>query len=179
MTQDQYFPHVNPKEFDTQLAAVWFAANYYYKESYLRGGETTGVLFKRPNGKHSFTVRQEGGFKSAAVKWSDVPKNQGFEITGAWHTHIPGSRFCQLNSVGAGIACVAFTLTDSLLGEFRTFSPEDRTDVADRATRVLGRPIPFYLLTADMIKRYTPGQPDKTWRKAIPSKMEGLWLEKF
>ena len=179
MSEEIYFPHVNPKEFDTELAAVWYAANYYYKESYLRGGETTGVLFQKPNTKFSFTVRQEGGFHSSAVKWSDVPKNQGFEITAAWHTHVPGTRACQLNGIGAGIACLLFTLTDSVFGEFRSFSPEDRVNVADHATKVLERPVSFYLITADMIKRYTPGKPEKTWKKDIPSRMKGIWRESF
>ena len=172
------FPHVYPGEFDTELAAVWFAANFYYKESYMRGGETTGVLFKKPNDKYSFTFRMDGGFGTSLVRWSDVPKNQGFVITAAWHTHVPGTRACQIKDggMGAAIACLAFTLTDTILRENESFSGKDRK-LADDATKITRRNIAFYLITADLIKRYTPGKPEKSWKKDIPSKMAGIWRE--
>ena len=178
MSDEIYFPHVNPKEFDTELAAVWYAANYYYKESYLRGGETTGVLFKKPNGKYSFTVRQDGGYLTSLVRWRDVPKGQGFVITAAWHTHIPGSRVCQAKGdpVAVGLACIFFSLGDKLIEEFRSFSDKDRI-LANKKSDETGRDISFYLITADMIKRYTPGIPEKRWNKDIPSRMIGIWQE--
>jgi len=62
--------------------------------------------------------------------------------------------------------------------EFRSFSSDD-TGLAKDATRITHRKISFYLITADMIKRYTPGEQDKMWRKAVPSKMVGIWHENF
>jgi hypothetical protein len=178
MSNGTMSPHVNPKEFDTELAAVWYAASYYYKESYVRGGETTGVLFKKPNGKYGFTVRMDGGFHTSRIRWSDVPNKQRCEITAAWHTHVPGTRACQIHGAGAAIACLLFSLTDGMLQEFRSFSREDR-GVADWASDQTGRDISFYLITADMIKRYRPGKPDKMWKKDIPSRMGGIWQESF
>lgn len=176
MSDALMFPHVHPREFDTELEAVWFSANYYYKESYVRGGESTGVVFWDPaREKFRTTFRLDGSWRSAAVRWRDVPKGHGFVITSAWHTHVPGTRFCQIKDNGAALAaCLAFSLTDGLLREFESFSGEDRT-LANDATRKTGRTISFYLITATLIKRFTPGKPDKTWNKEIPSRMRGVW----
>lgn len=150
------FPHVNPREFLTELEAVWFAANYYYKESYIRGGETTGVVFWKPqNDRYGITFRMDGGYGGAYIRWSDVPKGHGFVTKAAWHTHIPGSRFCQVQGKGDGLGlalCALGLITDSFLGEYREFSGNDR-GIADSATKQTGRTIPIYLITADMIKK--------------------------
>jgi hypothetical protein len=173
-------PHVHPREFDTELEAVWFSANYFYKESYVRGGESTGVVFWDPvREKFRITYRMDGGYGGARIRWRDVPKGHGFVIRAAWHTHIPGSRFCQVKGKMGGehmVLCLWGLLSDSWLGEYKSFSGADR-EIADGKTAQTGRTIPIYLITADMIKRYTPGKPEKMWKKDIPSKMVGIWLE--
>jgi hypothetical protein len=40
---------INSERFETQLATVWFAANYYYEASYRHGREYIGVVFHVPN----------------------------------------------------------------------------------------------------------------------------------
>lgn len=174
MSDEKADPHVNPNEFDTELAAVWYAANYYYKESFVRGGETTGIVFKKTSGKYALTVRMDGGYLTSKVRFDDVPKGQGNSVAAIWHTHIPGTRFCVVK--GGELLCLVGILSDSLLGEYRGFSGKD-TSLSERATKFYGHNVPIYLVTANLIKRYTPGKPNKEWVKDIPSKMHGVWTE--
>src|SRR5262249_28751835 len=65
---------VNSERFSTELAAVWYAANYYYQSSYKRGREYIGSVFRQADGKYGVTVRSDGGFAQSTIRIGDVPR---------------------------------------------------------------------------------------------------------
>ena len=158
---------VNSERFDTELAAVWYAANYYYEVSERSGREYIGVVFRDGSNKFGITVRGDGGFTSSTVRIGDVPT--GTVPTAVWHTHpaVPstaslGSKIV-LGLLGVGLLDDDFSSADIALA--------DRATVASR--RLFGHPISIYLATATVIKRYRPGlaNPEKTWGKEPPARM--------
>src|SRR5215212_10175514 len=79
---------VNDHEENTELAAVWYAANYYYEASLENQREYGGAVFRRPTGRYSVTIRK-GDFERLNFKnvTQDVPA--GCETVALWHTHLP------------------------------------------------------------------------------------------
>ena len=157
---------VNSERFQTELAAVWYAANYYYAASYHRGAEYIGVVFRGRDKRFGITVRNDGGFIASRVKIGDVPR--GTVPTAVWHTHVPSS------SAKTFEGEVFLTLLTSFDMDWNKFSSADR-ELAENATAVsmklFGRPISIYLVTDRLIRRYRPGAriPERTWSKEPPS----------
>lgn len=159
---------VNSERFDTELAAVWYAANYYYETSYRRHREYIGVVFREPSGRYGLTVRGDGGFHQSKVRIGDVPA--GAIPVAVWHTHLP--------STAASDSLAGQALMFLLSGfdlDWDEFSTEDRvlSDNASKISRKLwGHRIPIYLITGTVIKRYRgPSLPDKVWPKKLPARM--------
>ena len=159
---------VNSERFASELAAVWYAANFYYAVSQRHGREYIGVVFRTPAGKYGFTVRGDGGFLGAKVRIADVPV--GTVPTAVWHTHI---KVPPTESIEVQVLMNLLTAFD--LG-YDQFSGTDR-NLADRATayslRKYGHPISIYLATATVIRRYRPGsgRPEQSWGKEPPGQM--------
>ena len=80
---------ISSERFDTELAAVWYAANYYYETSYRRDREYIGVVFRDENWKFGLTVRGDGSHSESKIRIGDVPL--GTIPTAVWHTHLPAS----------------------------------------------------------------------------------------
>jgi len=159
---------INSERFNTELEAVWYAANYYYKTSYQRGREYIGVVFREPNGRFGITVRGDGVCFQTKVRVGDVPN--GTKPTAVWHTHIP-STACATSFEGK----VFMLLLTSFDFDWDEFSGDDRA-LSDNASKISikrwGHRIPIYLVTATMIKRYRGNNlPDKVWHKDAPSQM--------
>ena len=171
MSDDQRTPggtaRVNSERFDTELAAVWYAANYYYEASYLRKREYTGVVF-RDGEKFGITVRSDGT-SSHAHPTPDVPR--GTTIMAIWHTHLPASM--------SGKHPAANQIYKLLLKEFtgeileHSISQDDHNTWAEW-THKFGRLIPVYLVTAKIIKRYSGPRHEKVWVKDPPSRMQNI-----
>jgi len=157
---------INSERFDTELAAVWFAANYYYESSFKRGCEYIGVVFQESNRKFGVTVSDlYRGFGGSKVLVRDVPR--GTNPMAVWHTHIP----CFAGSVSKDAQVLRCVLTSFDLG-WDEFSGAD-TDITHVQSKISKRPIPIYLITATTIKRYTGPRGDqlKVWSKEAPSRM--------
>jgi hypothetical protein len=163
---------INSERFETQLATVWFAANYYYEASYRHGREYIGVVFHVPNEpdsekKYGLTVRGDGTCLQTKVRVGDVP--HGTIPVAVWHTHIPLTA-CKTSSLAEQVFLHALSLFD-----FGTeqFSADDikLSDESSKASRQLwGHRIPIYLVTDTLIKRYQgPGVLDKIWTKERPA----------
>lgn len=159
---------INSERFDTELAAVWYAANYYYETSYRRDREYIGVVFREPNWKFGLTVRGDGSHSESKVRIGDIPL--GTIPTAVWHTHLPAS---------AGNASDAAKLITWIISSFDLgwdeFSGND-TKLSDDASKVgltrWGHRIPIYLVTATMIKKYRgPHLAERVWSKPAPSRM--------
>lgn len=71
--------HVNPHQASSELAAVWYAANYCYKVSFTRRVEYVGWVFQRPNGTFGVTVRS--GFWKTSIPVIST------SIVLRWHQH--------------------------------------------------------------------------------------------
>lgn len=172
MSDHEYTPQgtarINSEKFDTELAAVWYAANYYYQASYRRGREYIGVVFREPSGKFGITVRGDGGFAGSKVRIGDVPR--GAIPTAVWHTHIPSTA----GNISAAGQVLMLLLTSFDMG-WDEFSDNDKKlsdDASKISLRLWGHRIPIYLVTATMIKRYRGTDlPDKVWPKDPPSRM--------
>ena len=125
MGDDQRTPggtaRVNSERFDTELAAVWYAANYYYEASCRRQREYTGVVFSEGQ-KFGTTVRSDGT-KSHAYPTADVPS--GTFPVAIWHTHLPAS----MSSEYPGLNSLYKLLLKEVFGETleHMFSTNDRT----------------------------------------------------
>jgi hypothetical protein len=162
---------INSERFDTELAAVWYAANYYYEASFRRGGEYIGVVFRDADGRYGLTVRSDGGFSGAKVRVFDVP--HGTVPTAVWHTHVPYT-----SGKADPLERVFLLLMTTFDLGWDEFSGGDRM-LAENATqisrRAWGHSIAIYLVTASLIRRYRPGAriPEKSWPKAMPSGMTG------
>jgi len=173
MSDDQRTPagtaRVNSERFDTQLEAVWYAANYYYQASYLRKREYTGVVFQDGE-KFGLTVRGDGT-SSHAHPTADVPL--GTIPMAIWHTHLPASMSGEYPALNQLYALLLKALTGEILEH--SFSPNDKNTFV-LWTLKFGRPIPVYLVTAHIIKRYTGPKPqqDKMWLKDPPSRMQNI-----
>ena len=163
---------VNSERFETELAAVWYAANYYYESSYRRGGEYIGVVFLDADGKYGITVRGDGGFAGSKVRIHDVPR--GTAPMAVWHTHIP----CTAGETDA-IVKILLCLATTLDAGWDTFSSEDRKlsdDASKWSVPAYGRRFPIYLVTATQIKRYRGEKyPEMVWRKDPPSRMRSMF----
>jgi hypothetical protein len=159
---------INSERFDTELAAVWYAANYYDESSYHRDREYIGVVFREPNWKFGLTVRGDGSHSESKVRIGDVPL--GTVPTAVWHTHLPAS---------AGNASDAAKLITWIISSFDLgwdeFSAKDTTLSNDASTGSLerwGQRIPIYLVTATVIKKYRgPHLAERVWSKPAPSRM--------
>jgi hypothetical protein len=165
---------VNARRFDTELAAVWYAANYYYEASWNRGREYIGVVFYDPSAnssdRYGITVRGDGGVIGSKVRVGDVPR--GTIPRAVWHTHI--STRAGVHDLGTLLITSLIDLVEDL--ELDQFSPADR-GLSDSASQISvkrwGHRIPIYLATATVIKRYShPKWPEKVWHKAQPSHMK-------
>jgi len=157
--------------FKTELEAVWYCANYYYKESYDQGIEFGGVIFKRLDNTFGYTIRKNGGFGGTQINWSDAEVNNQ-KPTAAWHTHLP-SEACDYSQ---NLMCHVYGLNDLLFGRsYKHFSGND-LKLAERANvagkKIYKQRIAIYLVTADIIRRYDPekGQ-EKYWEKKAPKNM--------
>jgi Domain of unknown function (DUF4329) len=159
---------INSERFDTELAAVWYAANYYYESSDHRDREYIGVVFREPNWKFGLTVRGDGSHSESKVRIGDVPL--GTVPTAVWHTHLPAS---------AGNASDAAKLITWIISSFDLgwdeFSGNDTKLSNDASTVSLkrwGHRIPIYLVTATVIKKYRgPHLAERVWSKPAPSRM--------
>jgi hypothetical protein len=161
---------VNAHESDTELAAVWYAANYYYEASYDEGCEWGGAVFyKSATRKFSLTLRK-GAF--GQLDFKDIEKDvpDGAELRALWHTHLPADAM-RGNNLLLGLN---YLLTDVVVGydEFSTGAGGD-TGLAQRKSAQLKRNVPFYLVTATVIKRYSPLKTElnQTWHKPMPARM--------
>jgi hypothetical protein len=158
---------VNSERFETELAAVWYAANYYYETSYRRRREYTGVVF-RDGETFGITVRGDGT-NLHAYPTPDVPG--GTVPSAIWHTHLPASmssEYPKLNLVYKRVLKEWFGKTLEHL-----FSDDDMRTSA-LWTQKFGRPIPIYLVTAKIIRRYRGPNQDKEWIKDAPSGMRTM-----
>jgi hypothetical protein len=166
----------DPREFDTVLQTVWFCANYYYQSSYNARSEYYGIIFKKPNGRYGTTIHRDGGFSTSYITTKDVPPE--YDIVAGWHTHLPATALTKSRLAG-------MLLEGFLGGAFEDFSDSDKalaTKVRARARAYYknqGRqvqPFTYYLVTATVIKRYTPGHKmPAVWNKPAPSKMAATW----
>lgn len=172
--------HVNPHEAPTELAAAWYAANYYYKASFLKRKEYAGWIFKKPNGKFGLTVRVGSGFDRAAAIVEDVPQDRGGVPTAIWHTHLPYDALAEED-----IAKIFARALDELGGVFgvgwEDFSAQDiklSRAWTEVGLKKLGRKISIYLVTATLIKRFTPGASPqiKSWPKDPPGHFKAFPL---
>jgi len=161
---------VNSERFDTELEAVWYAANYYNKASYQHLSEYIGVVFRENYGQHKYgiTVRGDGDFFQSKVSIGDVP--HGTEPVAVWHTHVPS---CAAKDPLAQVLLYLFTTGDA---DWDEFSGTDRT-LADKATKAARKlfhhGISIYMVTPTIIKRYRPGarHPEQSWQKQPPQHM--------
>ncbi len=161
---------VNSERFDTELAAVWYASNYYYQTSFRRAREYIGVVFKERQQSKPFgiTVRGDGSFEQSKVRIGDVPS--GTIPVAVWHTHLPAEALHTAEEQLVALLLSGFDV------ELADFSPRD-IDLADRARvatlQRYGSGFSIYLATDRIIKRYRPGlnQSIQTWVKDRPSGM--------
>jgi len=163
---------VNDHESDTELGAAWYAANYYYEASFRAGREYGGLVFRRPNGKYSVTIRK-GTWDSLNFKHALADMPADCVAVAMWHTHLPGSA---ARNVSEGTR--TFLVVGDLLGDifgmgYDDFSDGDM-DLARRATAARNHNFPIYLATATVIKRFSPRAKDQiqVWKKPPPSGMQ-------
>src|SRR5262249_11192949 len=157
---------VNPHESTTELAAVWYAANYYYQASYTEGCEWGGAVFQRPSTNFSLTLRK-GIFGKLDFAYIDEDVPAGARICALWHTHLP----VEAMKRGSLLEVVNYGLTDILFG-YDFFSTDDEK-LATKQSTVRKRNFPFYLVTATVIKRFSPFKagPAQIWQKPRPARM--------
>jgi hypothetical protein len=151
---------------DTELGAVWYAANQYYAASLRAGVEYVGVVFRRPDGKYVVTAHRGNSLFDCEVPPDRVP---GCEPVALWHTHIPLSRIDDSGELD-GVAQAAEAVRTLFGGGMNDFSSADR-GVADELTKRAQYPFSVYLITLMLIKRYTPGKPDVQWSKDPPARL--------
>jgi hypothetical protein len=165
-------PHVNPREFKTELEAVWFAANYYFAASFKARSEFGGVVFRKPNGKFGITIRTDGVIDHIDPRLEDVPGD--CETMALWHTHLPIPRLRRPLKDQATARTVE--RIDTLIGTGQNnFSGDDKA-LADAATEAMKKitgdknaVVPAYLVTDKLIKRYTPDVGEESWDKEPPA----------
>jgi len=177
MSDNQLTPRgtarINSEVFDTELAAVWYAANYYYESSFRRQREYIGVIFRKPDNLYGLTVRRGEAFDHSKIRVWDVPA--GTVPTAVWHTHLPLWASGTPGKVDLGGLFSEFV--SELLGAgYQDFSDADRGIADDHSRlsrRLHGHTISIYLVTAELIKRYRPGlrHPEKSWAKEPPGRM--------
>lgn len=166
---------VNPYESPTELAAAWYAANYYYEASWRSAREYGGLIFRRPNGNFSVTIRK-GRFD--ALGWQGIGKDMpsGCRPMAYWHTHLPAEAAKNLSVSEQLVLAIS-----DLFGEYLGSGYEDLsgTDIeaAENAAKVLGYPFAIYMATATVIKRYTTGRVNQpqVWKKDPPSGMAHMF----
>jgi hypothetical protein len=151
---------VNSERFNTELEAVWYAANYYNKVSYQHLGEYIGVVFRENYGqrKYGITVRGDGDFFQSKVSIGDVP--HGTEPIAVWHTHVPS---CAAKDPIAQVLLYLFTTGDA---DWDQFSGADRT-LADKATKA-ARKLFTTAFPSIWLLRLSSG--DTVPERAMPSK---------
>src|SRR5262245_26897509 len=171
MGDGEYTPQrtarISSERFDTELAVVWYAANYYYETSYRLDREYIGVVFRESNWKFGLTVRGDGSHAESKVRVADVPL--GTIPTAVWCTHLTASA-CTASDVAKAITWIS----SFDLGWDE--SSDDNTKLSDGASKVSfrswGRRIPIYLVTATVIKKYRgPHLAERVWSKPAPSRM--------
>jgi hypothetical protein len=162
---------VNDHESDTELAAVWHAANYYYEASYRAGREYGGLVFRRPNGRFSVTIRK-GTFD--ALNFKDATKDLPPACTPVafWHTHLPGSAAKDVSEGTRTLLGLGDVLGDLFGMGYDDFSDNDMR-LAVKATANIRRNFPIYLVTETVIKRFSPRRSEliQVWRKPPPARM--------
>jgi hypothetical protein len=163
-----------PGEFETELATVWFCANYYYQASFNARREYNGVVFKQPSGKFGSTIRRDGTFSESRVRATDAPP--GSDIVAAWHTHLPYTALGQKIQGKISAGDVLEALSTASGAGYEGFSDADKklAETGDEnAKKIFGHGFAYYLVTATLIRRYAPSRsPDyKDWPKDPPSKM--------
>ncbi|WP_137124714.1 DUF4329 domain-containing protein [Roseomonas sp. HF4] len=163
---------VNDHESETELGAVWYAANYYYEASYRSGREYGGLVFRRPNGMFSVTVRK-GTWDSLNYKNATADVPAGGVPVAMWHTHLPGSAARGVSEGTRTVLAVGDLLGDLFGMGYDDFSDGDM-DLARRATAARQHNFPIYLATATVIKRFSPRAKEQiqVWKKPPPSGMQ-------
>ena len=144
---------------DTELEAVWYAANQFYGASQKNRVEYGGNVYVRPDGKYVLTV---GKSKLEYHVRVEDQAFQGLVLTAKWHTHLPAK------------SELAEALDDFLgIGQYN-FSTDDRNLAEEKSTKIPG--FSLYLVTDTVIKRYRPGsaKPEKSWTKEPPAHLEKL-----
>ncbi len=177
---------VNDSEWSTELEAVWYAANFYYGVSQRKTIEYGGIVFLKPNGKYGLTVRNgyldkagkfhSNAFDGSMIRFGDTP--QGATPVAVWHTHLPETlRAGNLLGTLLELAGAMLGAVDERLGmSYQHFSDADR-GIAENASKIStkggGPQIPIYLVTATLIKRYSPMSPKpfKEWPKDPPGNL--------
>ena len=163
------------RKFDTELQAVWYCANYYYKASYEAGVEYGGVIYKQVDGKYGYTVRKSTSFLLTTIRFEDMPVRDGQIPTAIWHSHLPASA-CR----DGELTCLVAFLDDAVLRSYRSFSGKDKR-LAQRAhehfKKLTDHKVVMYLFTHDLIKRYDPSAVRnryKEWKKDPAGNMKAL-----
>lgn len=159
---------INSERFDTELAAVWYAANFYYETSYRRHREYIGVVFREPSGRLGLTVRGDGGFHQSKVRIGDVPT--GAIPVAVWHTHLPSA--AASDSLTGQILMLLLSSFDLGWDEFSGYDKDLSNNASKVSLARWGHRIPIYLVTGTQIKRYRGSNlPDKVWQKDLPAHM--------
>lgn len=165
---------VSDRVWPTELAAVWFAANFFYQASFKRQKEFIGWVFKRPDGTFGISEPNVGTFERAKPPEGGVPEDA--DVVAVWHTHIP----LTVTRMGKVFGLLSEALGAMTTGSFEDFSEDDRDmarDFTEVGLKKAGHRVPIYLITATRIKRFTPGlkREEKSWAKEPPGRMSQRW----
>ncbi len=164
-------PNVDPHEFDTELAAVWYAANYYFETSYNARREFGGIVFRKPSGKYGLTIQRDGTADAIRYRGELAPPDA--VAVAFWHTHVPKHPLYE----------AALTLLEGKSWRDLSGDPDDPDDESEdiglirrlsKRARKMGyahQMLSIYVVTDIQIQRYTPNarKPLATWAKSPPS----------
>jgi hypothetical protein len=182
------YPELPAHESNSELGAVWFAANYYFEASFKHMVEYNGWVFRNGRGKFQISGRRGKSPIITEVLRSDVPK--GADPVAVWHTHLPSNRVLMIKDeqgrfvrgpdgkwlIDKGNREIAgfFDLVRGAPAD--AFSGPDR-DTANILAREVwhkfGHGFALYICLATEIKRLRVGsaQPDGAWPKDPPARM--------
>jgi hypothetical protein len=171
MSDDQATPlnsaRVNSERFPSELGAVWYAANFYYEASLRRTVEYCGVVFRdNKSGQFGITVRR-GHDPGKVTIIPDVPAST--IPVAVWHTHLPAAKSSHYPAANVLYSYIYEAMYGVTLEE--VFSDADK-DLSKDWSKKFSRPIPIYLVTGTVIKRFNPtGGLNGRWQKDLPSRM--------
>jgi hypothetical protein len=187
------YPELPAHEADTELGAVWFAANYYFEASFKRAREYNGWVFRNTRGKYQITGRRGDSALFTQFFPADLPR--GVDPVAVWHTHVPTTRALMLtdeknkNQFIRGpdgkwrmdrssmpFVDIADMVRHATGSGPSAFSGADKTaaeDLASQVRRGFGHGFALYLCLATLIKRFRVGveHPETVWRKDPPGRM--------